>query len=236
MSSRWMMALAALAMSGTVMAWEPANVDYSADQIMETAEMSMAGPVYVSKDKERREMLIEGMRQIMIIRHDKKVVWTLMPEQRMFMEASLEGSNTNTQTDMSEYRIEQTAVGEEVINGVKTTKSKIVMTGKDGNKMGGFWWMSKEGVVVKMDVIAVDKNSKGRIKTELKNLKIAKQDPALFEIPQGYEPMSMMNMLMKGGEPEQSGDAEEAKAPAEKPAEKKEKKGFGFKNIIDLVK
>ena len=230
MGSRWLMALAALGMSGTVMAWEPANVDYSADQTMETAEMTMAGPVYVSKDKERREMLIEGTRQISIIRHDKKIVWTLMPEQRMYMEAKLKDSKDKT--DMSEYQIEQTAVGEEVINGVTTTKSKIVMTGKDGNKMGGFWWMSKEGVVVKMDVIAVDKNSKGRIKTELKNLKIAKQDPALFEIPEGYERMGMMNMLMKGGEQEQSGDTGKAKAPAEK----KEKSGFGFKNIIDLVK
>ena len=234
MRSRWVMALAALGMSGTVMAWEPANVDYSADQTMETAEMTMAGPVYVSKDKERREMLIEGTRQISIIRHDKKLMWTLMPEQRMYMEANLQASKDKT--DLSEYQIEQTAMGDEVLNGVKTTKSKIVMTGKDGAKMGGFWWMSKEGVLVKMDVIAVDKNSKARIKTELKNLKIAKQDPALFEIPEGYERMGMMNMLMKGAEPGKSGTADEAKAPAEKPTEKKEKSGFGFKNIIDLVK
>jgi hypothetical protein len=37
---------------------------------------------------------------------------------------------------------------------------------------------------------------------------------------------------MKGAEPEQNGDTEEAKAPAEK----KEKSGFGLKNLIDLVK
>ncbi len=234
MGSKWLMAVAALGLSGTVMAWEPAKVDYSADQTMETAEMSMEGPVYVSKDKERREMLIEGMRQISIIRHDKKIMWTLMPEQRMYMEAKMKDSDSKD--DLSGYEIEQTAVGEEVVNGIKATKSKIVMTGKDGNKMGGFWWMSKDGIVVKMDVIAVDKKNKGRIKQELKNLKIAKQDPALFEIPEGYERMGMMNMLMNGGAQEQGGDAEEAQAPAEKPAEKKEKQGFGFKNIIDLVK
>lgn len=231
MRNKWLMALVALGISGAVAGMEPANVDYSADQTMETAAMSMDGPVYVSKDKERREMLIEGVRQITIMRFDKKLIWTLMPEQRMYMETKMKDSDNKD--DPSGYEVEQSVVGNEEVNGVMTTKSKIIMTGKDGDKMGGFWWVSNEGVVVKMDVIAVDKNSKGRIKKELKNLKIARQDPALFEIPEGYEEMSMMNMMMNGGEREQGEDSAESKAPA---TEKKEKSGFGFKNLIDLVK
>lgn len=227
--------LAAIVMPGSALAWNPPALDYSADETLETAEFSLDGRVYVSQGKERREMLIEGMRQIMINRPDKKLMWTLMPEQRMYLEIKLDGKGGDSAADrgdISGYEIEQTTIGEEEVNGVMTTKSKIVMTGKNGEKMGGFWWVSKEGIVVKMDVIAMDKGDKTRVKKELTNIEITRQDPALFEIPEGYVKMGMMNMLMGGGE---AGDAAgEESAPA--PQEKQEKRGFGLKNLIDMVK
>ncbi len=234
MRNRWLLVLAALGLSATVMALEPTEVEYSADQTMETAEISMEGPVYVAPGMERRETLIEGMRQITIVRHDKGVMWTLMPEERMYMEAKLAAAGTG-QGDLSGYEVEQTTVGEERVNGIMTTKSKIMMTGKDGGKMGGFWWMSTEGILVKMDVIAIDKGSKGRIKKELKNVRIGSQDPALFEIPKGYTQMSLMNFMMGGGG--ESQQAEEGSTEEAKPAEaKKEKRGFGLKSILDMAR
>lgn len=62
--------------------------------------------------------------------------------------------------------------------------------------MGGFMWMSKDNIMVKMDAVAIDKGSKNRFKSELTNIKIGKQDPALFEIPPGYQKMSMPGMDM----------------------------------------
>jgi hypothetical protein len=38
-------------------------------------------------------------------------------------------------------------------------------------------------------------NEKKRMMTELKNLKIGKQDPQLFEIPQGYTKFDMSGMM-----------------------------------------
>lgn len=227
-------------MAGPAWALEMAKVDYAADQIMETAEMAVEGPVYFSQGKERREMLIQGMRQIMIFRHDKKLMWTLMPEQRMYVEMKLGGNEAGSgadRGDLADYEFEQTTVGEEEVNGVMTTKSKIIMTGKKGEKMGGLWWLSKDGIIVKMDVIAMDKGSKGRIKQELKNIKIGRQDPALFEVPAGYEKMGIMNMLMGGAtdhDDDAAGGSEDDQQQA--PAEKKEKHGFGLKNLIDMVK
>ncbi|MGE0373407.1 MAG: DUF4412 domain-containing protein [Gammaproteobacteria bacterium] len=236
MRNRWWLALAAWGLAGAAMALEPARVDYSADEIMETAEMSIEGRAYYSAGKSRREMLMQGMRQVMITRPDKKVMWTLMPEQRMYMEIKL-GDAGAGQGDLSGYEVEQTTVGPEEVNGVMTTKSKVVVTGEKGDKMGGFWWMSDDGIVVKMDVIAMDKGSKARIKKELRNIKIGSQDPALFEIPAGYEKMSMMNMLMGGGGEEAGAESgsDGAEEQEQAPAEKKEKRGFGLKSIIDMV-
>jgi len=168
------------------------KVEYAADSSMETAQGAMKGRVYHAPGKERRELNQGGERMVSIVRQDKKLVWTLMPEQKMYLEMPL-GSSPD-QTDISEWAVEQTAVGPEELDGVKTTKSKVVMKHPRGDKLGGFWWTTADGVTVKMDMLAVEGGSKARIKMELKNLQVGKQDPALFEIPAGYQPMGIPGM------------------------------------------
>jgi hypothetical protein len=192
-----------LLFSGIAVAWQQPEVEYSADSYMETADAVIHGPLYVTRGKERREYLQDGERMVMIIRHDKKVMWMLMPDDKMYMEMKTTEESKKSTDDLSNYKIEQTTVGPEVVNGVNTTKSKIIMAGRKGEKLGGFWWQTKEGIIAKMDVIAVDKGSKNRIKSELKNLKVGNQDPRLFEIPSGYSKMSMGDFgKMIGGDDE----------------------------------
>lgn len=182
--------LTGILMTGVVMAESSPQVEYSADSVMEHAEGSMKGKVYYTPAKERREMEAGAEKMITIIRRDKKVIWTLMPEDKIYMEMK-QGGAAPAKDDLSAYQIEQTVIGPETVNGVNTTKGKIIMTGKDGSKFGGFMWTTREGIVVKMDAVSIDKDSKDRFKTELTNLKIGKQDPALFEIPRGFEKMGM---------------------------------------------
>ena len=59
--------------------------------------------------KERRELTTSGEPMIMIIRQDKKVIWTLKPEANAYMEMSLEESQDKT--DFSAYQIDQTIAG-----------------------------------------------------------------------------------------------------------------------------
>ena len=208
------------------------QVEYSADTLMETAEVSMKGHVNYTPTRERREMVTGsgGDKMIMITRHDKKVAWTLMPADKMYMEMSLTQASAQSKDDTSKYKIEQTVVGPETLNGVNTTKSKIIMTGPKGEKMGGFMWVTKDNIVVKMDAIAIDKKDKHRFKTELTDLKVGKQDPKLFEVPAGYEKMSMPSFgAMMGG-----GDKDEGSK--KKAGEPQEKKGFGFSDALKLLK
>ena len=154
------------------------KVDYSADWHMETAEGQQLGKVFHSAGLERRELDQGGEKMIIIMRPDKKLVWNLMPSQQMYMEMA-QGKDKPRKDDVDQYDIEQTPAGEETLNGVRTTKSKIIMKEKKpgGAKLGGFWWMTREGVMLKMDMLAIDKGSKERIKMELSNLQIGKQDP-----------------------------------------------------------
>jgi len=198
--TRMLLMSAAMVIAGAVQAASssPPQVEYSADSVLETAEVSMKGHVNYTPTRERREMVMGsgGDKMIMITRHDKKVAWTLMPSEKMYMESSI--AQAKSKEDLSSYKIEQTVIGPETVNGVSTTKSKIIMTGPKGEKMGGFMWTTKENIVVKMDAIAIDKKQKHRFKTELTNLKIGKQDPKLFEVPAGYQKMSIPGMFIPG--------------------------------------
>lgn len=114
------------------------KVEYSADRIMETEQMTMESRVYHAPGKVRTET--GG--SIMIMRFDKGVMWTLMPSEEMYMERSMtapEGKGAPKAQDESGYTIdEQKVVGKEVVNGVETTKTKVVMTMSDGSKFGNF--------------------------------------------------------------------------------------------------
>lgn len=234
--TRMLLTAAVLSMVGAAQAAgpSPSRVEHSADTVIETAEVSMKGRIYYTPTRERREMVMGsgGDKMITITRHDKKVAWTLMPAEKMYMEMSI--SQAKTPGDPSQFKVEQTVVGPETVNGVSTTKGKIIMTGPKGEKMGGFMWTTKDNIVVKMDAIAVDKKQKHRFKTELTNLKIGKQDPNLFEVPAGYEKMSMGMPgigAMMGGDDKEKGDSEKESA-----GRAPEKKGFGLMDAVKLLK
>jgi hypothetical protein len=191
---------ALLLAAGTVTAAEEKlNVEYSADQVIEAEDGAIKSRIFYTPTKERREMNQGGQNMIMITRHDKKVAWTVMPEEQMYMEMGMKPSADKT--DLSAYKIEQTSVGQEMLNGVNMNKSKIIMTHSSGSKMGGFMWMTKEGIMAKIDAISVEKGSKDRFKMEQTNIKVGKQPADLFELPRGVEKMDMGGMgmdMMKG--------------------------------------
>lgn len=169
------------------------KVEYSADSSMDMESMSMKGKIYYTPGKQRQEMG-EGMATI--IRRDKQVLWQLMGD--MYMEMPLDQS----ENPMEGMDVQTTPVGDEVVNGVKTTKSKVIATMKDGRKFGGFFWTTKDDITVKMDMIMKDGEKKDRMLMELTNLKVEKQDPKLFEPPPGAtknDMGAMMGGMMGGG-------------------------------------
>ena len=217
-------------------AWEGPKVEYSADSYFETADTVMQGKVYYSPGMERRESVHDGQQTIMIMRQDKKVVWMLMPESKTYNEMKI--PEEGRKDDLSNYEIETTTVGPETVNGIDTTKNKIIMVAPDGSKMGGFGWISKDGIMIKMDAIAVENGSKQRMKSELKELQVGRQDPALFEIPEGYSKMDLMpgfGSMFKGDDDKDGGD-DDAGKKTEQPTHQEKKQGFGWKNAIDVLK
>jgi len=170
------------------------QAEYSADSMMQTEEATTQLHVYVTPMKERKEMLTDaGEGAIQIFRHDKKVMWQVMPSEHMYMEHSMTGKPQSN--DVSQWDFQETVMGDETLNGVKVTKYKTIATSTDGRKYGGFSWRTKEGIPVKQDLLYKEGNDKKRILIELSNLKIGRQDPKLFEIPEGYTKIDMSGMM-----------------------------------------
>lgn len=186
---------------------ERPKVEYSADETMQTEDMSIQQRVFYTPTKERKEMVGSSMGEgggemIQIYRHDNKVIWQLMPSQKMYMEHVFgKMDKRQASQDLSQWSFEETAVGEDVLDGMKVTKYKTIATSADGKKFGGLSWRTKEGIPLKMDLLFKEGNEKKRMMTELKNVKMGKQDASLFEIPQGFTKFDMAGMMggMMGG-------------------------------------
>ena len=196
--SRRLCALIVLAgVFGTTALWAAQlsrpQVEYSADSVMQNEEGTIEQHVYVTPAKERREMLTgSGDGSVQIFRYDSKVMWMLMPSEKMYMENSMGKAAAK---DVSQWDFEETVMGEEVLNDMKVTKYKTIATSTDGKKYGGFSWRTKEGISLKSDLLYKEGNEKKRMMTELKNVKIGKQDPKLFEVPEGYTKFDMAGMM-----------------------------------------
>jgi hypothetical protein len=170
--------------------FSPVNVDYSADRYMSgDGATQMKGKVYYSPGKERMEW--EAGEHVTIMRQDKKLVWTLMPKEKMYMENKF-GEEKKRGGDYKDCDVRQSEAGGEVVNGVETRKTAVEITCPDKSAFSGTLWLTKENIPMRMETSdKSDRSGKKVFRMELKNLKIAKQDPGLFDIPSGYTKFEM---------------------------------------------
>jgi hypothetical protein len=174
------------------------QVEYSADSMIQSEEGTIQQRVYAAPAKERKEMLTgAGDGAVQIFRYDTKVMWMLMPSEKMYMEHSIAGKSQGN--DPSQWTYEDTVMGEETLNGMRVTKYKTIATSTDGKKYGGFSWRTREGISIKQDLLYKEGNDKKRMLTELTNVQIGRQDPKLFEIPEGFTKLDMGGMMGAAG-------------------------------------
>ncbi|HYB10495.1 MAG TPA: hypothetical protein VEJ16_12575 [Alphaproteobacteria bacterium] len=184
----------------------PPTVDYSADVTMTYLGDSsktgdddeIKGKVIRTREKERREMTVEGDLEIMIVRLDRKVVWSISPEEKLYIESPLDealGRAPGPDGKVKEPEVSLETIGTEAVGGVQATKRKIVGKDVDGSPIDGVVWVSEQGIVVRVDSNVVDEDGKHHtVRMELHNLRVGPQDPKLFEIPADYKRVSQSRL------------------------------------------
>jgi negative regulator of sigma E activity len=146
------------------------------------------GKIYMKgTDKIRQEVKADGEVTVTILRLDKKVSWTLMPE-KQYMEVAFPFDPNQPNPD---FEYEMKTIGNETVNGYPC---KIVEYVYKNKKYGVLvQWISDElGLAVKTQT----KNSRGKVEStvEYKNIVAGKQPDDLFEIPAGYKKFSVFQL------------------------------------------
>jgi outer membrane lipoprotein-sorting protein len=171
--------------------------EFSADTVTKASGQTMTGKVFVKGDNFRQEMDAMGRKQITIMRKDLGLTWVLMPDAHMYMEMKTSGGDLVPQRSPEE--IAKTAdkkyIGEERINGYACKKYRY--TFNNGQSTMFHWISTKLQFPIKVEMKGPD----GHMLTEYRNIKETKVSKSLFELPPGYQKMSIPGMPKMPGMP-----------------------------------
>jgi len=163
----------------------PMAKEYSATMVSKSAGQTITMQIYMKPDKFRTDTKMAGTSTI--VRKDLKKVWTLMPAQKVYMEMEQMADAPSSQTVENKVKgeVSRKKVGSETVNGHPSTKYEIT-TEADGKTVQIHqWWATDISFPVK--TAAVD----GSWSMEYTDIKIGDQPDSLFEIPAGYNKMTL---------------------------------------------
>lgn len=188
--ARWIGGLAvmllspALASAQAPAGWSEPTVAHDGIRVMSAdGEAVQSRFYYQPPGRHREEMNREGMSLVMIVRQDLGLAWTLLPG-GMYMEISLDEDDAEVPVpagSAAEGIVEFEKLGMDTVNGLATTRYRVV-TLEDGEEAEGYVWVTEHWIPVKSEIWMRDDHG-FKIETEIRELNIGPQDPALFELP-----------------------------------------------------
>lgn len=162
-------------------------LEFSADTVMTTKGQKMSGKIFSKNDKFRMEMS-SPQKMISISRMDKKVAYSIMPDQKMYMEIPLDPASMPKTEEKVQGEVERKLLGSETVDGHPTKKYLVTYkSGKQTSQM--HQWMATD-INFPVKTSAVD----NEWVQEFKNIKTGSQPDSLFEVPAGYKKMQIPAM------------------------------------------
>ncbi len=171
--------------------------DFSADMINKSPMGQIEGKIFFKEGNFRQEMMMGGQKQITIFRKDKKVVWVLMPAQMMYMEMQA-GSHQNmalVDPDEIDKIGGKKYLGKEKVNGYVCSKYRYTFHDKSSGT-AIYWISDKLNFPIKMKT----EGTSGSMSMEYRNIQEKTVSASLFNIPDGYQKMSMPMMPRMPGQ------------------------------------
>ena len=163
--------------------------NFSADVYSKMNQQSIKGKIYVSSQKTRTEL--GGV--VIIARMDKKVAWTLMPGSSSYMETEVNPEQMIVGSEKLPGEIERKALAKETVDGKMCDKYRIV-SNQNGKQQVIYSWVALDsGIPLKTSA------DDGSWEMVFRNVAFGSQPESLFELPAGYQKMSMGASGMPAG-------------------------------------
>jgi len=162
------------------------GAEFSATMVTKAGGMEIPGKFYVKGEKVRNEIQVAGQTAIHIMRADKKVRWSIMPQQKAYMEMPLtQEALQKMAPPTEEQKAKMKKVGSETIDGYACDKYETTMS-HQYKPMKVFTWIATDlGMPIKM--VSED----GSFSMDYKDIKPGEVADSLFEVPDGYQKMKM---------------------------------------------
>jgi len=159
-----------------------ARVGFSAERVLVVDGRRYVGMMWHMPGEQRHEQELPPIKPIFILHAGSGHGDVVLPQLHTVVEfavpkefALLGGPN-----------LLRKPIGEETVNGIATTKYLVGEDLSEGH-IAGVLWLSRDGIPMKCDGKFEPKHGRNStIYWELRNVKLGKQDRALFEVPQGY--------------------------------------------------
>jgi len=161
--------------------------DFSAEVITKSDSQETRGKVFFQGDKMRQEG-----ETINIARPDRRVMWMLVPSMKMVMEVPFSLSDLGQAMALPKDQSQMKLLGAEKVNGYETEKFETTMKA-NGRTVKMFLWVAK-----KLDKPIKMVSEDGKFSMEYREIKEGGVSADLFEIPAGYQKMTMPQGLSQG--------------------------------------
>ena len=178
-------------MISLILAWTASAAEFQADFIQKHQGMEIKGKYYVKGNKTRMDMDMMGQKMSNITRMDKNVTWNVQHSTMMYIEMPIPPESAQAiQPDEELKKIAvKKKIGSETINGYKCDKYEIIYHDKGMGSM--IQWFSRK---LNFPIKIIYHGPQGDMSTEYKNIQSGNVKESIFEVPQGFQKMSIPAM------------------------------------------
>jgi hypothetical protein len=158
------------------------SVPFSADRALTVGDRTFMGKVYAVPGSQRHELMIGEIPQVIILHGADAKGWLILPGLNSFVEFGF----AKAALELSDGDLLSTKLGQEVIDGHRTTKYRIEHTAQDGTMVDGYLWQTAEGIPMRLDGMYTPANG-GKptpVRMELSHVQLGPQNASLFVVPQ----------------------------------------------------
>jgi hypothetical protein len=175
-----------------------APVSFSATRTVTIDGKPYTGPMFHEPGRERDEQKIGAMEMAFILDGQSSQGFLVVPSIKTYVTFPF----PPMLLALVDAQMEKLApVGEEMIDRTPTTKYRVEKTTSDGSHGEGFAWVSKRGVLMRLDgVVTSPSGHKTKIAMKLADVKEGPQRPELFAPPTGMNelPFQALAPLLNG--------------------------------------
>jgi hypothetical protein len=159
-----------------------APLSFSATRTVMVNGKPYTGPMFHIPGHERHEQVLLGMQEVFLLDDTQQAGQVVLPALKTMIEFPF----PPLLAALTDPAMRRDAVGDEKVGDIAATKYRVAQTAPDGTRGEGFLWISRRGVLLKLDgTVTAPGGHRTTIAMALSDVKEAPQDAALFAPPPG---------------------------------------------------